>query len=114
MVEKSWQKMVYKYLFHFFHFFQVPSPQKQFLVTLHVVFPPPNNTGDTPSARVRDPEISPCAVAICVGAAVAAKELAVGKTAKARMQPKGGRKAWKRPVGNHVEIGLEKKSFERG
>jgi len=72
--------------FIFFRFFQVPSPP---------LFPPPNNTGDTPSARVRDPEISPCAVAICVGAAVAAKELAVGKTAKAKMQPKGGRKAWK-------------------
>lgn len=82
--------------------------KKRILITLQVVFPPPNNTGDTPSARVRDPEISPCAVAICVGAAVAAKELAVGKTAKAKMQPKGGRKAWKRRWEMTAKIGLEK------
>lgn len=75
---------------------------------LQVVFPPPNSTGDTPSARVRDPEISPCAVAICVGAAVAANELAVGNTAKAKMQPKGGRKAWKRRWEMTAKIGLEK------
>ena len=93
----------HKYLFHFFHFVQVPPPQNKNLGHFPTYLPfnalhppqPPNNTGDTPSASVRDPEISPCAVAICVGAAVAAKELAVGNTAKAKMQPKGGRKAWK-------------------
>ena len=38
----------------------------------------------------------PCAVAACVGAADAdARELAVGKTAKAKMQPRGGRKTWR-------------------
>ena len=58
--------------------------------------PPPNRTGDTPSANVRAPEMRPCAVAACVGAADAdAGELAVGKTAKAKMQPRGGRKTWR-------------------
>lgn len=58
--------------------------------------PPPNRTGDTPSANVRAPEMRPCAVAACVGAAdEEARELAVGKTAKAKMQPRGGRKTWR-------------------